>query len=106
MFDERAARASLVAPRASALTVSSATIFVRFSEPGPSATAFHRLFLALPLPFPWRHLEERRPPRPQSTSTRKTALPPRDMALLVLAGLALVSRASRAVPAQRREPAP
>ena len=104
MFDERAARDSRVAPRASALTVSSATIFVRLSEPGPSATAFHRLFLALPLP--WRHLEERRPPRPQSTSTRKTALPPRDMALLVLAGLALVSRASRAVPAQRREPAP
>ncbi len=87
VLDERAARAGLVALLGGAIVVGSAPIFVRLSELGPSATAFHRLFLALPLLFLWRHLEERRPPRPKSSARPRSSLRPKEIALLVLAGL-------------------
>jgi drug/metabolite transporter (DMT)-like permease len=51
---ERAALALLIC---GALAISFSSIFVRLSELGPSATAFHRLFLALPLLMAWSAIE-------------------------------------------------
>ncbi len=48
---------------AGAVGISFAPIFVRLSEVGPSATAFYRVFLALPVLWFWR-LRERRKPDP------------------------------------------
>jgi drug/metabolite transporter (DMT)-like permease len=64
---ERAAdRGAVVALLAGALAIAFAPIFVRLSEIGPGATAFHRLFLALPALWLWMRLEgrdaARRPP--------------------------------------------
>lgn len=47
---------------AGALGIAFAPIFVRLSEVGPVATAFWRLFLALPLLALWAGLEKRRKP--------------------------------------------
>lgn len=54
-------RWALAALFAGALGIALAPIFVRWSEVGPVATAFWRLFLALPLLALWLALEQRRP---------------------------------------------
>jgi drug/metabolite transporter (DMT)-like permease len=63
-----------------AVLISLSGIFVRISELGPTATAFHRLFLALPIFWLWMANESRRDVR---------RLPRRlsDWALLMLCGL-------------------
>jgi drug/metabolite transporter (DMT)-like permease len=57
---------ALVALFAGALAIGTAPIFVRMSETGPTATAFWRGLLALPLLAAWAYLERRRvaPSRP------------------------------------------
>ena len=50
-----------------------APILVRLSEVGPSATAFYRLFLALPVLWLWMGLESRdKPKKPISDSAERT----------------------------------
>jgi drug/metabolite transporter (DMT)-like permease len=66
---------------AGALAISFAPILVRLSEIGPSATAFQRLFLALPALWLWLALAPGEPQRQR----RPTGA--RDFALLSLAGL-------------------
>ena len=53
------ARFALLALFAGATGIACSPIFVRLSELGPSATAFHRVFLALPLLWLWLALEPR-----------------------------------------------
>ncbi len=78
---ERAARTGLVALLVGAVGIAFAPIFVRLSELGPSATAFHRLFFAvLPL-WLWMQLEARGPAPPSRPSST------RDVLGLVVAGL-------------------
>jgi drug/metabolite transporter (DMT)-like permease len=65
-----------------AALIAASPIFVRVSELGPTATAFHRTFLALPLLFAWVATDR------GATPGDRTRRPPRrrDMALLVVAG--------------------
>jgi drug/metabolite transporter (DMT)-like permease len=53
----RIARVALAALLCGAVGIAFAPIFVRLSELGPSATAFHRLSLSLPALWLWLHLE-------------------------------------------------
>lgn len=79
--DTRVVRLALVALVTGAATLGFSPILVRLSELAPTATAFHRVFLALPALWVWQHLEsDRRSPvgRPRSA---------RDFAGLALAGL-------------------
>lgn len=79
--DTRVVRFALVALVAGAATLGFSPILVRLSELAPTATAFHRVFLALPALWLWQRLDsERRSSvgRPQSA---------RDFAGLALAGL-------------------
>ena len=55
----RAARFALPFLLAGAVAIGFAPIFVRLSELGPTATAFHRLFLALPVLWLWNGLSAR-----------------------------------------------
>jgi len=57
---DRSGVAALLALFAGALAIGSSGIFVRLSETGPTATAFWRGCLALPLLAPWAWLERRR----------------------------------------------
>ncbi len=61
----RTARIALAILLLGALGIAFAPIFVRLSELGPTATAFHRLLLALPALWLWRHVESRGPRRPR-----------------------------------------
>lgn len=62
---ERTESRALAALVAGAVGIGFAPIFVRLSELGPSATAFHRLALALPAMMLWLALEQRaRPAQP------------------------------------------
>ena len=74
------ARFALPALLAGATAIALSPIFVRLSELGPSATAFHRVFLALPLLWPWLVLERRG--RTEARRTRQS-----EGWLLVLAGM-------------------
>ena len=67
-----------------AVLISFSGIFVKLSELGPTATAFHRMFLALPVFWLWMAGEAR---------ASRTALPARlgDWWLLVFCGLALAA---------------
>lgn len=79
--DIRIARIALAALLCGAVGIAFAPIFVRLSELGPTATAFHRLALSLPALWLWLHLEgrgNRRIARPASRA---------DYAGLVVAGL-------------------
>jgi drug/metabolite transporter (DMT)-like permease len=58
--DAKTARLALIALLAGAVGIGFAPIFVRLSEIGPVATAFHRLFLSLPLFFLWMNIEPKR----------------------------------------------
>jgi drug/metabolite transporter (DMT)-like permease len=77
----RIARIALAALLCGAVGIAFAPIFVRLSELGPTATAFHRLALALPALWLWRHVESR--------GARPTARPASrsDYLGLVVAGL-------------------
>src|SRR5256885_6832545 len=55
--DTRRARPAFLALLAGAVGIAFAPIFVRLSEVGPGATAFYRLFLALPILWVWRTIE-------------------------------------------------
>ncbi len=59
MIADGRARIALAALLAGAIAIAFAPIFVRLSELGPTATAFHRLALALPALWLWRHWEGR-----------------------------------------------
>lgn len=67
-----------------ALLVALSPIFVRLSELGPTATAFHRAFLALPVLFAWTALENGGTYSNESKSRQPGR---RDVWLLVLAGI-------------------
>ena len=64
-----------------AVGISFAPVFVRLSEVGPSATAFYRVFLALPVLWLWRLQERREPDAPAQPAG------PNDYRQLVVAGL-------------------
>lgn len=81
----RADRAALLALSVGAVGIAFAPIFVRLSEVGPSATAFHRFALAVPFLWAWLAAGQAigggaRPRRPLPKSGR-------DFAILALAGL-------------------
>ena len=76
------ARTALVALLAGAAAIAFAPIFVRWSEVGPSATAFWRIALALPPLALWMAAGRRRDARRQAG-----ALPSTDRRRLLLAGL-------------------
>jgi hypothetical protein len=59
--DLRTIRFSLIALIAGAVAIGASPIFVRLSELGPSATAFWRIALALPVLWVWAEVGERRP---------------------------------------------
>lgn len=67
-------RVALLALFAGAAAIGFAPLFVRLSELGPSATGFHRLFLALPALWIWHGLETawRRPAAPAPAPVRGT----------------------------------
>ena len=75
------ARLGFLALLAGATGIAFAPIFVRVSEAGPSATAFYRVFLALPFLWLWARAEQRQPESVPPPSAR------RDFLLLGLAGL-------------------
>jgi drug/metabolite transporter (DMT)-like permease len=79
-------RAALPLLLIGATAVSFSGIFVKISELGPSATGFHRLFLALPLLLIWQSVEARH-------QTRAPAKPGalRDFWILSLPGLYLAA---------------
>lgn len=79
-------RAALAVLLIGATAVSFSGIFVKISELGPSATGFHRLFLALPLLLLWQGIEARH-------QTRAPAKPAalRDFWILCLPGLYLAA---------------
>ena len=77
-----AARVGFIALIAGATGIGFAPILVRMSEVGPSATAFFRLLIALPLLWCWMHLDRRNSAAsPRQPATR------RDFLLLATAGL-------------------
>ncbi|MEM8586471.1 MAG: DMT family transporter [Pseudomonadota bacterium] len=80
---ERAARLAFVALIAGALAISFSPIFVRVSEPEPTATAFWRVFLALPLLIVWTGGR-----RGRVTVPRREGLRVRELCLLALPGVA------------------
>jgi drug/metabolite transporter (DMT)-like permease len=55
--DPRARTVALIALFAGAVAIGTAPLFVKVSETGPVATAFWRVFLALPLLFVWTFVE-------------------------------------------------
>lgn len=69
---------------AGAAGIAFAPIFVRLSELPPTATAFHRLFLALPALWLWKLLEDRRTARRKPPEEQR---PKGNGMLLVAAGL-------------------
>lgn len=75
----RTQRIALVALIAGALAIAFSPIFVRLSELGPTATAFYRVALAVPLLWAWRAIEDRR----EGAAPR---LPQRKVWMLILAG--------------------
>lgn len=80
VVDPRLVRVAMAALLCGALGISFSPIFVRLSELEPTATAFHRVFLALPFLMVWSGLEKRKSP-----DTRQPA-EMRDYGVLVLAG--------------------
>ncbi len=74
-------RLAFVALLTGAVGIGFAPIFVRLSEVGPSATAFYRVFLALPVLWLWRLQERQKPDAPAQPEG------PKDHWQLVVAGL-------------------
>ena len=79
--DPRMIRFALIALIAGAVAIGASPIFVRLSELGPSATAFWRIALALPVIWVWAEVGDRRP-RSASRPSRYV-----DILILALAGL-------------------
>ena len=79
--DGQKARVALAILLLGALGIAFAPIFVRLSELGPTATAFHRILLALPALWLWQNMESRGARRPR----RPTGWP--DYLGLIAAGL-------------------
>lgn len=77
-------RWALAALLVGAVGIGFAPIFVRLSELPPTATAFHRLFLALPALWLWKHLET---PAAQRRSEGRLAPGRGDIGAFVAAGL-------------------
>lgn len=73
----RTERMALIALLAGALAIAFSPIFVRLSELGPTATAFHRVALAVPLLWTWLAIERRR--------ERSSHVPSRHQVWLLLA---------------------
>ncbi len=78
----RTARVAFIALLAGAIGIAFAPIFVRLSELGPSATAFHRLLLAAPFLWLWMGLDRRR-----AAGTGRKPATARDFGWLALVGL-------------------
>lgn len=78
---DRADRFALPGLLAGAAAIAFAPIFVRLSPLDPSATAFYRLALALPVLWLWMSFEARQSDAPPRPATRK------DFGWLALAGL-------------------
>ena len=78
----RTARVAFIALLAGAIGIAFAPIFVRLSELGPSATAFHRLLLAAPFLWLWMGLDHRR-----AGGTGRKPATARDFGWLALVGL-------------------
>ena len=70
-----AAKLGLLALIIGAVGIAFAPIFVRLSELGPSATGFHRMFLALPVLWLWAGVDSRRGVVSQATA--KSIVPTR-----------------------------
>jgi len=66
----RRERLAFFALLAGAIGIAFAPIFVRLSEVGPSATAFYRLFLALPILWLWMTVEGRSPDAKRPVTAR------------------------------------
>ncbi|HEX6980473.1 MAG TPA: DMT family transporter [Alphaproteobacteria bacterium] len=77
----RTERIALIALLAGAVAIAFSPIFVRLSELGPTATAFHRVALAVPALWVWLMAEQRRTP---ATPRRAS---PCELWSLALAGL-------------------
>ncbi len=73
---------ALIALIIGALTLGMSPILVRLSELGPTASAFHRVFLALPVLWLWSALEKRR----QGPASKPRAATTKDYAVMALAG--------------------
>ena len=84
MTNPRAARTALAILAVGALLVAFSPVFVRLSELGPTATAFHRAFLALPVLCVWTALGNAGV-RGGTPAPRRPGR--RDVWLLALAGL-------------------
>ncbi len=81
-----AAKLGLLALLIGAAAIALAPIFVRLSELGPSATGFHRLFLALPVLWLWAGLDSRH--RNHGNTNSKNIMPTRkEWPLVALTGL-------------------
>jgi len=78
----RTARVAFIALLSGAIGIAFAPIFVRLSELGPSATAFHRLLLAAPFLWLWMGLDRRR-----AAGTGRKPATARDFGWLALVGL-------------------
>jgi drug/metabolite transporter (DMT)-like permease len=74
-------RPAFVALLTGAVGIAFAPIFVRLSEVGPSATAFYRVFFALPVLWLWRLQERHKPDAPARPAG------PKDYGQLFVAGL-------------------
>lgn len=70
-----------------ALSLGMSPILVRLSELGPTASAFHRVFLALPVLWLWSALEKRRQSARADGLTRSRSLKQRDYWVMILAGV-------------------
>lgn len=77
---------ALIALIGGAVSLGLSPILVRLSELGPTATAFHRAFLALPALWLWSFLEQKRNARNTATPTPPRKATGRDYALMALAG--------------------
>src|SRR5215470_5209829 len=57
--DNRRVGLAIVALALGAVAMGASVLFVRWADVGPYASAFWRVFLALPLLFGWMHIEQR-----------------------------------------------
>jgi drug/metabolite transporter (DMT)-like permease len=77
---------ALTALMVGAVTLGMSPILVRLSELGPTATAFHRVFLALPVLWLWSTLEKRRQNSALEVASTRPLSTRKDYAVMALAG--------------------
>lgn len=68
--DSRARTLAIVALLAGATCIGTSALFVKVSEAGPVATAFWRVFLALPFLWAWAWMDQRRATAPAASNSR------------------------------------